>query len=141
MCYYLLKHNDQVIVRSSVTVVTMSELETEDVKTKADILDKSITESIGDYNKSIVKGSFVEEDQMYTDVLNLENDSHDVVTCIDPKEKDQSGEDTPHDDFLDKYIGSKVNITCMGKEDIGLVVRRKRNWNGFPVGKSSSNPS
>ena len=64
MCYYLLKHNGQVIVRSSVTVVTMAELETEDVKTKADILDKSITESIGDYNKSIVKGSFVEEYHM-----------------------------------------------------------------------------
>lgn len=50
------------------------------MKSKASRLDHGIEDMIGDYEKSIVRGEFLDNENLYTEVLDLQDDAHCVET-------------------------------------------------------------
>ena len=133
MCYSILKQNGKVIVRSSVTGITSGESNSDDVQKKCKALDEGIKASIGDYNNSIVKGDYVNDECPYTDMLDLEEDVHEVVDAHCEHEVD----DKYVPESVDPCIGSRILLSHHDRDELGLVVRRKRDSEGIPIGKTN----
>ena len=143
MCYYILKVNGQVIVHLSVTSIAPEKLSTDDVKSKISILDRVIQVSIGDYEKSIIDGELIDNNNMYTEVLYLDDDVHNVdEEKIENEIGNENGLESENSDseIIDKYIGVKALLPRGDGNELGLVTKRKRDSEGHPIGHANSNP-
>ena len=151
--YYVLNSEGRILSRSTVAHLSEDESDSNAMKTQMDDFSHSIKETIGDYSNSVVRGTFINNEDPYSDFLHLLNrDKHDENELIEfyPDKENQTGEmpesdedthDTLSSEINDNYIGVKVLLPVGGEYQEGVIQSRKRNLEGTQlIGKKHNNP-
>jgi hypothetical protein len=138
MTFWVLPQSCKVLARSSVSSLTDDELADPSVQARMAELDASIREKIGDsISNEEVDMALADLLPTIPDDLFLEED-----TEYEPFEEDaampEADDYTP--EAYDKYMTDEVKLANMGTLQKGTVMRRKRDADGNPVGRSHTNP-
>ena len=143
MTFWCLPGSCDIVARSSVTPLTVDELNTPGIKLQMADLDKKIQEKIGD--------NIQEKDIALTGLSSPPIDIFENATTTkdgtprgdwDPVEaesiKPEADEFTA--EAFDKYLTAQVVVPLAGELTKGKVLKRKRDQNGNPTGVKNDNP-
>ena len=155
LAYYILNHNAEVIVRSTVSVIDKDDIAPHDLQTRQGEFTTRVESLIGNFQHATIKRSEQKPDEIadvYSDLFELTDGDVDEVqmqafdSSGDPITKPEAEEivmqDAPSAELDDKWINATVPIPQGGEIVQGTVKRRKRDGDsGLLVGKSNSNPA
>jgi hypothetical protein len=127
LCAKILGKNGQVRVRSTYTAVSYDDQQKPEVKSEMEEFDKVIATKLG---KSATLQDFPEDE-----TPSFERYEDDDQVPIEPVERDD------HDvDAYDQYVNAEVLLPISGEMKTGKVKSRKRDSDGYLVGKAHANP-
>ena len=103
---------------------------------------ESINNSIGSFDKSIMKGELLDDNDPYGDIFFLEGKEEELIEYEEPEgSPDHEGINDPSTSELgDKYLGLTFPTNKGGKVQEGTVLRRKRKADGSLIGTENNNP-
>jgi len=132
MSYWILLETANIIVRSTVQPIPREKLVTPEIKEELQTLDIKITDKLGEATS----------DEKY-DLDNLEEELPEHITPeYDPINPEHSMPEADEwvSDAYDQYISEEVRLPKNGEEILGQVISRKKDYDGNPIGGTSTNP-
>ena len=130
MCYYVMKANGNVVSRTMVQRIKEVELGKETTKQKTNQFNQEISTIMETKNYTIPEN---DENMFY---IHNKDDNDDNVEQVVPDAKDV--EFSP--ETMDTYVGSEIQLPNGDGFIAARVVKRARDNNGNPIGRSHSNP-
>ena len=146
MCYYILKDNGEIVVRSTVSNVEADDIDQDSFKERLRLLDEGISLKIGNFKAALVDPKEPTDginDLILWNINDLDEDLDDEFTQIDEADHVIDVEDLPSGndmELLDKYIGAKILLPFEDQKVLVTVKERAKDDNGKSVGKYNDNP-
>jgi hypothetical protein len=141
MTYWILTETGNVIARSTVQHVTISDLATSAVQTRVDTFTNNLTERLADDNFTTDLPNHVfylqDEDANPVDPANGIPTDTEYGDMMQPDKPD--ADDLEYETF-DQYLGAEFAVNLNGEQTTAKVTKRARDNEGKPVGQRHVNP-
>ena len=141
---YILTDKSTVVTRSSISKLSIDEVQSEDVKVKMKNFTENIELGIGNYSKPVFNDTSIPSDvEDIYDLIFPDLEEDELVPepgAVDNEFLNQNNPDLPDVELNDHNIGLKVQLPHRGEYIEGTIKNRKRNHDGTLVGKESINP-
>ena len=141
MTYWILTDTGNVIARSTVQHVTVTDMATDAMKTRVQLFDANLHERLDDTNFQLEvpnHGIFYLQDEpdadtgFDTDNIPADAEYGDMIQSTKP--------DIDEFETYDQYIGSEFFVNNNGESVPARVTKRARDNSGKPIGKRNDNP-
>ena len=144
MSYWILPISANPITRTTVRRLTPQELESRDIQRQMDDFTRIIEEKIGkDTEKPIKVPAKAETATVGISMIDVSDVQTPVYERYEDDEEKTEAIPEP-DDFepegYDAYVTSRVALPRGDRPEIATVLKRKRNAEGVPIGRSNGNP-
>lgn len=142
MTYWILTESGNVIARSTVQHITISDMATTETKTRVQTFDDVLLDRLADENFVVDLPDHVFYLQDDMDAPNTDTDAHIPVDTEygDMLKSPQIEADDTEFETFDKYLGAEFLVNDNGEAVPAKVLKRARDNDGKPIGKTHSNP-
>ena len=143
MTYWILTESGQVIARSTVQHITVSDMATDEMKNRVHTFDSNLTDRLADDNFAVLLPNqhvfYLQDDDDPTPAPGSVNIPPDVEYGDMLQNDKLEADDTEFESF-DKYLGAEFFVNADGESVSAKVVKRARDNDGNAIGKQHSNP-
>ena len=141
MTYWILTETGNVIARSTVQHITITDLATQAIQTRVDTFTHHLTERLSNDNFTIDLPDHV----FYLQDDDSDHDPPAVAIPADAEYGDMMQSDKPDADDVeyetfDQYLGAEFIVNWNGEPTTAKVTKRARDNEGKPVGRRHANP-
>ncbi len=140
LCFWILPKSGRPIARTTVRPITEAELQTNDVQQELKSFNASIDRKIGDHLLSEGDLSFtIDSEELQRALEDVADDDNGNYQPIEP-EASRPEIDDYDEETIDKLLSAEVLLPKGDLQFVGKVINRKRDADGNPIGRASSNP-
>ncbi len=148
LTYWILTENGNVILRSTVQHITLSDWQSSEKQTRIKYFNEAVTKRLDPRNhfvqhEGVSNGMYMEDEEPRPQMLqyddNHESEDYGDMTVLRMPDVDDiiDGED---EEGYDKYLNTEVIFEIGGELRAGTVIKRAKGDDGRPIGRSNSNP-
>jgi hypothetical protein len=140
LCYWILPKSGRPIARTTVRPISDTELQTNEVKQELNAFDASINRKLGDHLLTEDSLSFPpDSEELRAALADVADDDDGNFQPIEP-DVERPEIDDYDEETIDKLLSAEVLLPKGDFQFVGIVLQRKRDVDGNPIGKSNPNP-